>query len=260
VTRHHLALLAVTLLVGLPGATDAATRSDELQAAWQSYARKDADRRPKATFPYQHCFRAAADRYDLPLTLLIAVARGESDFDPTARSSANAHGVMQILWPGTARHLGFSRLSELYVPCRNIDAGARYLRELVGRYDGDLHLALAAYNYGPKRISATSPLPYGAVWYSGYIYRHLGYVMGEGGRRSKEPATEYTGEGKLVVIEFGAPYRAEAFVATVGGAVEGVRLDWFRVDVGRFQVVMLYRNARELEEGRVRLAAIGYAP
>jgi len=260
VRRHDLVSLAVALLVAMPGAAEGATRADEVQAAWHAYAANDANRPPRARFPYQHCFRAAADRYQLPLTLLLAVARGESDFDPAARSSANAHGVMQILWPGTARHLGFRRLSELYVPCRNIDAGARYLRELAGRYDGNLHLALAAYNYGPQRISATAPLPDGAVWYSGYIYRHLGYVMGDAGAHPEVPEGEYAGEGKLVVIEFGAPYRAEAFVASVGGTGAGVRLDWFRVDVGRFQVVMLYRDARELEEGRRRLAAIGYSP
>ena len=129
----------------------------------------------------QAAFVPRPRRYDLPETLLLAVARGESDFEPTARSKANAHGVMQILWPTTARHLGIYRLSELYDPCTNIDAGARYLKELVARFDGNLHLALAAYNYGPERISAdVANIPKGATWYSGYIYRHLDYVLGDG--------------------------------------------------------------------------------
>ncbi|MCH8136086.1 MAG: transglycosylase SLT domain-containing protein, partial [Proteobacteria bacterium] len=69
---------------------------------------------PAYRFPYSTCFSVAALEHDLPETLLLAVARGESDFEATARSRANAHGVMQILWPGTAKHLGIHRLSELY--------------------------------------------------------------------------------------------------------------------------------------------------
>ena len=118
-----------------------ATRQD-LGALWASYASTGASAEPAYTFPHSTCFKAAALQYDLPETLLLAVARGESDFEPTARSRANAHGVMQILWPDTARHLGIFRLSQLYDPCTNIDAGARYLRELLGRYEGNLHLAL----------------------------------------------------------------------------------------------------------------------
>lgn len=91
-------------------------------------------------------FLVAALEYGLPESLLLAVARGESDCEARARSRANAHGVMQILWPDTAKHLGINRLSDLYEPCTNIDAGARYLKELLARYDGNVHLALAAYN------------------------------------------------------------------------------------------------------------------
>ena len=147
--------------------------------AWKSYLANDTTIEPRYRFPHATCFRAAASAHNLPETLLLAVARGESDFEPTARSKANAHGVMQILWPTTAHHLGIYRLSELYDPCTNIDAGARYLVEMLERFDGNLHLALAAYNYGPERIAADpDDIPDGAEWYSGYIYRHLNYVIG----------------------------------------------------------------------------------
>ncbi len=117
------------------------------------YAAQQTSLEPAYTFPHATCFSVAALEYGLPESLLLAIARGESDFDATARSRANAHGVMQILWPGTARHLGIHRLSDLYEPCTNIDAGARYFKELLERYDGNVHLALAAYNYGPGRIA-----------------------------------------------------------------------------------------------------------
>ena len=141
----------VPLILGFAATGAHATESD-LDLAWRDYAGNRSHLEPAYRFPYASCFGAAALRYDLPETLLLAVARGESDFKATARSRANAHGVMQILWPDTARHLGIYRLSELYDPCANIDAGARYLKELRARYNGNLHLALAAYNYGPRRI------------------------------------------------------------------------------------------------------------
>ena len=144
------AILVAAALIGLT--TSSLASRQDLDALWADYANSRSSLEPAYRFPHSTCFKAAALQYGLPETLLIAVARGESDFDPTARSRANAHGVMQILWPGTARHLGIHRLSELYEPCTNIDAGARYLQELLGTYDGNLHLALAAYNYGPSRI------------------------------------------------------------------------------------------------------------
>lgn len=119
-----------------------------------------------ARVPYNHCFQKSAERHDMPVSLLRAVAAVESNFNPRARSHANAHGLMQIQWPGTARHLGVRRISELYDPCRNVDLGAKYLRELHGRYGGDTRRALAAYNYGPGRIKTSGSIPRGASRYA----------------------------------------------------------------------------------------------
>jgi soluble lytic murein transglycosylase-like protein len=161
-------LHAVALLTLSCGALADKAISKNPDAAWKAYIKNDTGIAPSYRFPHATCFKAAAIAHDIPETLLLAVARGESDFNPTARSKANAHGVMQILWPGTANDLGIHRLSELYEPCTNIDAGARYLKGLITRFDGNLHLALAAYNYGPGRIEANqSSIPSGANWYSG---------------------------------------------------------------------------------------------
>jgi hypothetical protein len=234
----------------------------DLELAWQRYLQEDSQREPSLRFPYEHCFRQAARSHGLPVSLLLAIARGESDFDPNARSPANAHGLMQILWPTTARHLGLRRLAELYEPCRNVDAGARYLKELLERYGGDLHLALAAYNYGPERVSRGSPLPAGARWYSGYIYRHLGYVLGSKSvqKRPGEAEEGYRDQGRLELAVFREPYRAQAFVETLQRSAPGVRLDWFRAGSGRFRVLLFYAGDAELRESRRLLGRAGFAP
>mgnify|MGYP001157967322 CR=1 FL=1 len=120
--------------------------------------------------PFRECFEDAAERYDVPQRLLAAIAAGESDFNPLAVSSAGAIGVMQIMWPITARHLGVGNKSRLFDACQNIHAGARYFKELLKRYEGNTHRALAAYNMGPERVKHGIVPTHGAR-YSDYIYR-----------------------------------------------------------------------------------------
>lgn len=231
-----------------------------LSDAWSQYRDKSAMREPNLDFPFEHCFRRSATAHGLPVTLLLAVARGESDFNPRAVSHANAVGLMQILWPGTARHLGIYRRSQLYDPCTNVDAGARYLKELLSRYNGDLHRVLAAYNYGPSRVPVKGgTIPKGAQWYSGYIYRHLSYVLGSGTKRKKgAPKGDYHDERKMQLIAFGTPYRAEAFVENLQQTAPGVRLDWFREDVKTFKVVMLYNGQDDLTRSKRLLRRAGF--
>jgi hypothetical protein len=230
-----------------------------LDAAWQNYSEHQTSLEPAYTFPHSTCFRVAALEYGLPESLLLAIARGESDFNATARSRANAHGVMQILWPDTAKHLGIHRLSDLYEPCTNIDAGARYLKELLAHYDGNVHLALAAYNYGPGRIAKDGyGIPSGAVWYSGYIYRHLNYVIGSGSARKPVPDTLYSAIGQSTLLTFGEPYRAEAFIERLEKQSPDLQLDWFRRGTGKFEVVMTYADREEFDRSARRLADAGF--
>ena len=237
-------------------AIDAQSNPD---AAWRDYLRNDTGLPPSYRFPHANCFRAAAAKYDLPETLLLAVARGESDFEPTARSRANAHGVMQILWPTTANHLGIYRLTQLYDPCTNIDAGARYLKELMNRFDGNLHLALAAYNYGPERIAARpDDIPAGARWYSTYIYRHLNYVLGDRVRSRRPGEHLYSELGHSTLVSFGEPYRAEAFVERLETRAPELQLDWFRKDVGKFSVVLTYEDREQFTASTRLLEQAGF--
>jgi soluble lytic murein transglycosylase-like protein len=234
-----------------------------IESLWRQYLDNEAVNLPAVGFPYDRCFRSAAQKYDLPLTLLLAVARGESNFNPRAMSDRNCHGLMQIQWPGTARHLGIYRLEALYEPCTNIRAGARYLRELLDRYHDNLHLALAAYNYGPSRISigATSrQVPRGAKWYSGYIYRHLKYIIqasSTGVTRAAGKTKRYPRQGRLALITFRQPYRAHAYYQHLRKKAPSLHLDWYRIGLGRYRVVMLYSDDKSLEVGRKKLKKLG---
>ncbi|MCH9696130.1 MAG: lytic transglycosylase domain-containing protein [Gammaproteobacteria bacterium] len=257
---RRLAMLAVSCAFALLASTaNAMTRHAELDAAWANYAIGRSGEAPAYQFPHATCFSVAALQHQIPESLLLAVARGESDFKETARSRANAHGVMQIQWPGTARHLGIGRLTDLYDPCTNIDAGARYLQELLGKYDNNLHLALAAYNYGPGRIDKNSrSIPDGAVWYSGYIYRHLNYVLGDGQVKKRIPDTLYSDIGQSTLLTFGEPYRAAAFIDRLEKKSPQLALDWFRRGTGEFEVVMTYADKDSFESSARMLRNAGF--
>ena len=90
----------------------------------------------------------AAGRYGVPPELAIAVADRESGGNPHAVSSVGAKGVMQLM-PATAAALG---VSNPFDAAQNIDAGVRFLSQLLGQF-GDTALALAAYNWGPGNVS-----------------------------------------------------------------------------------------------------------
>jgi len=97
---------------------------------------------------------AAADKYGLPRKLVRSVMAAESGFAPQAVSPKGAIGLMQLM-PATALNLGVDPND----PVQNVDAGARYLRDLLVKYDGYLWHALAAYNAGPGAVDKYKGVP-----------------------------------------------------------------------------------------------------
>lgn len=95
-----------------------------------------------------------AELNELSPALLEAVVWQESRWRPDARSSAGAIGLAQLM-PGTARDLGVDPLD----PVANLAGGARYLRQQLDRFDGDVERALAAYNAGPGRVIRAGGIP-----------------------------------------------------------------------------------------------------
>lgn len=98
---------------------------------------------------------SAARANEIQAQLLHAVIEQESAFHPCAVSSKGAQGLMQLM-PDTAGSLG---VKNTFDPRQSIEAGARYLKQLVDKYKGDLKLSLAAYNAGPSAVDAAGAIP-----------------------------------------------------------------------------------------------------
>ena len=108
-----------------------------------------------ANAQFGRLIQAASKRFNVDADLISSVIAIESNYNPKAVSRKNARGLMQLI-PGTASRFG---VQNIFDPRENIDAGTRYLGELLHRYDNDLILALAAYNAGPQRVEKYGRVP-----------------------------------------------------------------------------------------------------
>ena len=97
---------------------------------------------------YTKLINHAARLHGVPEALLHAVIQVESGYNASATSSRGAVGLMQLM-PATAAEMG---VVDIWDPASNISGGARYLRRLLNTFDGNVELALAAYNAGPGAV------------------------------------------------------------------------------------------------------------
>ena len=103
----------------------------------------------------QQAIQRAAARYRVPSGLIQSVIRSESNFKTDAVSPAGAQGLMQLM-PATARELGVTTPFDVH---QNVDGGTRYLRQMLDRFEGNVKIALAAYNAGPGTVSRYGGMP-----------------------------------------------------------------------------------------------------
>jgi hypothetical protein len=157
------------LIVFTPGDVASALR-DGRQGfeLFRSYTAREARRGFVEKLPYGRLIFGAAERHGVDSLLVAAVVEAESRFRPEAVSPKGALGLMQVT-PDTGALYG---VSDLLDPVVNLDVGTRYVRDLLEVYDGDLELALAAYNAGPGNVKRFGGVPPFAET-RGYVERVL---------------------------------------------------------------------------------------
>jgi soluble lytic murein transglycosylase-like protein len=109
----------------------------------------------EAVAKFDDFIASASEKYDVDSTLLRAVIATESAGNPNARSPKNAKGLMQLI-DSTATMVG---VKNVWDPEQNIHGGAKYLRQLLDQFDGNVKLAVASYNAGPARVEKAQKVP-----------------------------------------------------------------------------------------------------
>jgi soluble lytic murein transglycosylase-like protein len=116
---------------------------------------------------YEPAIIAAGKHYSVDSKLIRAVIKAGSDYNPRAVSPKGAMGLMQLM-PATAREM---RVADPFDPAENIHGGVRYLGQLIQVLNGDLQLALAAYNAGPAVVMGKNKIP--AITETKYYVRRV---------------------------------------------------------------------------------------
>ncbi|MCP4372663.1 MAG: lytic transglycosylase domain-containing protein [Deltaproteobacteria bacterium] len=112
----------------------------------------------------------AANRHNVDPAMVMAIIMAESSYNPKAISKKGAKGLMQLM-PTTAKSLG---VKDSFNPEHNINAGVRYFKKLLNQFDGDVELALAAYNAGSRKVREHRGIPpFGATKY--YVKKVIKY-------------------------------------------------------------------------------------
>jgi soluble lytic murein transglycosylase-like protein len=133
--------------------------STDVYAAYEQTAIQDSaaarEEAAEPDLPFEEHILQAAQTYQVDATLIRAIIMAESSYNPRAVSHRGAQGLMQLM-PTTAKWLG---IEDSFDPAMNIDGGVRYFKKLLDRFDGDVKLALAAYNAGSRYVRKYGGVP-----------------------------------------------------------------------------------------------------
>ncbi|MEI6289571.1 MAG: lytic transglycosylase domain-containing protein [Chloroflexota bacterium] len=151
---------------GKTAAADAAAQDNSVSASSAAASSTGS----AVTGDFSSLINAAAKKYNIAPGLIQAVVKAESNFNSSAVSSVGAQGLMQLL-PATAAGLGVTNALD---PAQNIDGGAKFLSQLLSHYNGNVKLAVAAYNAGPGAVDKYNGIPPYAETQT-YVTRVMGY-------------------------------------------------------------------------------------
>lgn len=138
------------------------------------------------TNEYDKFFKEASETYGVDFHLLKAVGMTESSLNPTAESKSGAKGIMQIM-PGTFKSLSDG---DIWDPQTNINAGAKYLSQLLSESGGDVDMALAGYNAGFANAKKNGKEKYAS--YYNKVHEYLDALGGYAGSNPTLSDTDYT--------------------------------------------------------------------
>lgn len=246
--KNRLIIIFVLLLTSLPAANpvEAVNIDESIHQDLQRPFEKEYTI-PQGSFKFQKEFETAATKYKLPLPFILSVARGESFFNPNAKSAKGAIGLMQII-PGTAQRYGYSA-DDLKNPAKNIDAGVHYLADLYQRFQ-DPYLVLSAYYCGEGALEKDAKEVRGDCNdYVKYIHTHYVKVMTIAMAGEKEYASTLQ---HFTLARFTQFTVVKRFMARIKDIVPEIKMDMFREEVMKgdilqfdYQVLVSYQNEQE---------------